>query len=160
MKLREAMKGFAAPFDAITSVDDTYSTIQPIKLVLAFSRDLQDYPEVESQVVEVRAAVAAQEESWTRYFTPNVESFNCNNTMEEDMYDPSRQGKVDEFGDAVRWVGGPNRQFEKMMRWVMENIPNAIVFMKEFDTVPQMDNHFGNLLDEIIEKQPFYMLGR
>ena len=128
MKLREAMEGFAAPFDAITSVDDTYSTIQPIKLVLAFSRDLQDYPEVESQVVEVRAAVAAQEESWTRYFTPNVESFNCKNTMEEDMYDPSQQGMVNEFGDAVRWVGGPNRQFEKMMRWVMENIPNAIVF--------------------------------
>jgi hypothetical protein len=160
MKLRQAMEGFTAPFDAITSVDGAYSTIQPIKLVLAFSRDLQDYAELEAQVSEVQAVVAAQEESWTRFFTPNVESFNCNNTLEEDMYDPSQQGKVDEFGDAVRWVGGPNRQFEKMMRWVMENIPNAVVFMKEFDTVPQMDNHFGNLLDEIIQKEPFYMLGR
>ena len=63
------------------------------------------------------------------------------------------------FG-STRWVAGPNRQFQKMMRWVMENIPNAVVFMKEFDTIPQMDNHFGNLMDEINENQPFYMLGR
>ena len=77
------------------------------------------------------------------------------------MYDPSLQGTVDEFGEPVRWVSGPNRQFEKMMRWVMNRIPNGLVFMKEFDTVPQMDNHFGNLLGQIINHhEPLYMLGR
>ena len=75
------------------------------------------------------------------------------------MYDPSRQGVIDEFGEPVRWVAGPNRQFEKMMRHVMENIPNSFVFMKEFDTTPQMENHFGNLFDEIAQNEPFYMLG-
>ena len=70
------------------------------------------------------------------------------------------RGTVDEYGESVRWVAGPNRQFEKMMRWVMENIPNGLVFMKEFDTVPQMDNHFGNLLEEVYKSMPFYVLGR
>ena len=76
------------------------------------------------------------------------------------MYDPSTQGVIDEFGEPVRWVAGPNRQFEKMMRHVMENIPNSFVFLKEFDTTPQMENHFGNLFDEIAQNEPFYMLGR
>ena len=31
--------------------------------------------------------------------------------------------------------------------------------MKEFDTTPQMENHFGNLFDEIAQNEPFYMLG-
>ena len=47
-----------------------------------------------------------------------------------------------------------------MMRHVMDIVPNGIIFMKEFDTVPQVDNHYGILLDEIQQNEPFYMLGR
>ena len=104
--------------------------------------------------------MAAQVEPWTRHFSPEIDTFNCNNTDDDDVYDPSLQGSVDEFGEDVRWVAGPNRQFEKIMRWVVMNIPNAVVFLKEFDSVPQMDNHFGAVVDEIHRSQPFYMLGR
>ena len=62
--------------------------------------------------------------------------------------------------EAVRWVDGPNRQFEKMMRWVAETVPRAMVFVKEIDTVPQKDNHYVNLLGEIDDKEPFFVLGR
>merc|ERR1712159_592800 len=77
----------------------------------------------------------------------------------EDMYEPTQQGTVDEFGEPVRWVEGPNRQFEKMMRFVMDTIPNGIVFMKEFDTKARKDNHFGNLLEDVESQQPFMVLG-
>ena len=159
MKLGQAMRAFSDPFDPI-SADTLEGDITSVKLVLAFSRNLNDYPEIVEHVREIETAVAAQEESWSQIFSPVVVSFSCNNTVEEDMYDPVQKGTINEFGDAVRWVGGPNRQFEKMMRWVMEEYPNALVFMKEFDTVPQMDNHFNELLDEIVDKEPFYMLGR
>ena len=128
--------------------------------MLAFSRNLDDFPDISEHVAGVQATVAAQEEPWTQYFHSDVRLFSCNNTEEEDLYNPSKQGTTDEFGDEVRWVEGPNRQFEKMMRWVMENIPDAMVFMKEFDTVPQVENHYVNLLHEIQNKKPFYMLGR
>ena len=75
------------------------------------------------------------------------------------MYEPTLQGTVDEFGEPVRWVEGPNRQFEKMMRFVMDTIPNGIVFMKEFDTKARKDNHFGNLLEDVESQQPFMVLG-
>jgi hypothetical protein len=155
MSLGKAMEAFASPFLPSTTILET-----KITLALAFSRNLRDFPEVESQVNKVSDAVAAQEEPWTQYFHSEVLLFSCNNTEKEDQYDPSKQGTIDEFGEVVRWVEGPNRQFEKMMRWVLENIPNAMVFMKEFDTVPQMDNHYMNLLNEIQENEPFYMLGR
>ena len=102
--------------------------------------------------------------AWTRHFITDVDIFSCDNTEEEDTYKPTLQGQVDEFGEPVRWVAGPNRQFEKMMRRVMENIPDdyseRLVFMKVFDTVPQRDNHFGNLLEEVYQNTPFYVLGR
>ena len=135
-------------------------TMPKTTLVLGFSRNLKDHPDDSRHADEIQAAVAAQEEPWTRYFKPKVVIVNCNNTQEKDTYKASLQGREDEFGEPVRWVEGPNRQFEAMMRWVMRHIPEAMVFMKEFDTVPQMDNHFGNLLKDIKRNQPFYMLGR
>ena len=129
-------------------------------LVLAFSRDLDDFLEARQQAEDIEAAVAAQEETWTKYFKPKVEIYSCNNTAREDTYIPALQGQNDAAGEPVQWVEGPNRQFEKMMRRVMENIPDAVVFMKEFDTVPQMDNHYGKLLQEVQQNRPFHMLGR
>jgi hypothetical protein len=150
-----AMEAFATPFVPSNTILEANIT-----LVLAFSKNLDDFPNISEHVAGVQAAVAAQNESWTKYFHSEVRLFSCNNTEEEDQYDPSKQGTIDEFGEVIRWVEGPNRQFEKMMRWAMENIPNAMIFMKEFDTVPQMDNHYINLLNEIQENEPFYMLGR
>ena len=153
--LESAMQAFAFPF--VPSKDQLGTKI---KLVLAFSRTLSDYPEAEFYANEVSTIVAAQQEPWTQYFMPDVELFDCSNTESEDLYDPHQQGTMDEFGEEVRWVSGPNRQFEKMMRHVMDIVPNGIIFMKEFDTVPQVDNHYGILLDEIQQNEPFYMLGR
>jgi hypothetical protein len=130
------------------------------RLVLAFSRNLDDYPEAKERSLGIQAAIEAQEEPWTRYFSPDVALLSCDNDEEDDLYSPEQQGTSDEFGNAVRWVNGPNRQFEKMMRFVMEQIPNGLVFVKEFDTLPQMNNHFGNLLEEIYRNQPFNILGR
>jgi len=158
--LQDSMVSFSSKFEPFLDDANPTPAFEKLRLVLAFSRNLDDYPDARAEVKEIQAAVQAQEEAWTLFFAPQVDSFNCNNTDVTDLYDPSLQGTIDEFGTAVRWVAGPNRQFEKMMRWVMENIPNAVVFMKEFDTIPQMDNHFGNLMDEINENQPFYMLGR
>jgi hypothetical protein len=155
-KLLSSMEAFISPFEPFSSEH----LLQKIKLVLAFSRDLDDYHDARDEVAELQNYVAAQAEPWTRHFYPQIDSFSCNNTDDSDMYDPSLQDTVDEFGEVVRWVAGPNRQFEKMMRWIMSNIPNAIVFLKEFDSVPQMDNHFGTVIDEIHQSQPFYMLGR
>ena len=158
LKLLPTVEGFTTPSQPFTSING--SGIPEITLVLAFSRSLDDYPEAMEIANEITAAVETQKEPWTRYFNPEVQIINCNNTDAEDIYDPTLQGNVDEFGDPVRWVGGPNLQFQKMMRWMIENIPNGMVFMKEFDTVPQVDNHFGNLLAEIERNQPVYMLGR
>jgi hypothetical protein len=130
------------------------------ELVLAFSRSMVNYPEAQAEIAAIQDTVATQEDKWTQFFKPTMNLISCNNTDEQDMYNPSLQGTVDEFGEPVRWVSGPNRQFEKMMRWVMNRIPNGLVFMKEFDTVPQMDNHFGNLLGQINHHEPLYMLGR
>jgi hypothetical protein len=156
------MEAFASPFEPFSSQDNpfTAATQNKIYLVLAFSRNLDDYPTAKTQSMAIKADVEAQELAWTRHFITNVDLFSCNNTEEEDTYSPILQGQVDDFGEPVRWVAGPNRQFEKMMRRVMENIPNGLVFMKEFDTVPQMDNHFGNLLEEVYKSMPFYVLGR
>jgi hypothetical protein len=155
--LDQAMESFANPFEPFSLGEGTPPKLQ---LVLAFSRDLNDYPAALGEVNAVLAAIETQEQPWTHHFDSKVQVLNCNNTDEQDMYDPSLQGTVDEFGEPVRWVSGPNRQFEKMMRWVMNRIPNGLVFMKEFDTVPQMDNHFGNLLGQINHHEPLYMLGR
>ena len=154
--LGQSVKEFGFPLRPYSSQNPELT----VKLVFAFSRNLDDFPDAVKAVTDVSTAVKAQKEPWTRYFNPEVQIINCNNTDAEDIYDPTLQGKVDEFGDPVRWVGGPNLQFQKMMRWMIENIPNGIVFMKEFDTVPQVDNHFGNLLAEIERNQPVYMLGR
>ena len=165
-KLRVAIEAFASPFEPFSSKDNpfTAATQNKIYLVLAFSRNLDDYPTAKAQSMAIQADIEAQELAWTRHFITDVDVFSCDNTEEEDTYKPTLQGQVDEFGEPVRWVAGPNRQFEKMMRRVMENIPDdyseRLVFMKEFDTVPQRDNHFGNLLEEVYQNTPFYVLGR
>jgi hypothetical protein len=158
--LQDSMVSFSSKFVPFSDAANSTGAFEKLHLVLAFSRTLDDYPEALAEVQTIQAAVKAQDEAWTLYFAPDVLSFNCSNTDVTDLYDPSLQGTVDEYGESVRWVAGPNRQFEKMMRRVMENIPNGLVFMKEFDTVPQMDNHFGNLLEEVYKSMPFYVLGR
>ena len=80
MNLPSAMEAFATPF-----VPSNVSLVQKITLALAFSRNLEDFPEVESQVNKVSAAVAAQKEPWTQYFHSDVRLFSCNNTEEEDL---------------------------------------------------------------------------
>ena len=73
-----------------------------------------------------------------------------------DLYIPSQQM------ENINWVNGPNRQFERSVRTIQQNYFGhyECMYLMEGDSVPVKKYWLDALMDEIIKKQPFAILGR
>eukprot|EP00581_Thalassiosira_minuscula_P002176 CAMPEP_0183743102 /NCGR_PEP_ID=MMETSP0737-20130205/65044_1 /TAXON_ID=385413 /ORGANISM="Thalassiosira miniscula, Strain CCMP1093" /LENGTH=550 /DNA_ID=CAMNT_0025978707 /DNA_START=198 /DNA_END=1851 /DNA_ORIENTATION=+ len=126
-------------------------TVAQPGLILTFPRegDPQRYADVYAAYEKIKE----MSEHWG--CIKSVDIFFAGLTVEEDTY----SSYFAELGGVLNWVNGPNRQFERVFRYVQSQTKYDLWYLMEPDVFPQKNYWLDNLLEEITVAQPFAILG-
>mmetsp|Transcript_26422 Transcript_26422/g.55787 ORF Transcript_26422/g.55787 Transcript_26422/m.55787 type:complete len:542 (-) Transcript_26422:97-1722(-) len=131
------------------------SSSNRIGLVLSFPRegDPHRYPEVYEAYKKIQE-MWRETNGWGGCIS-SVDLMFANIDKEYDIY----ANFFDKEEGYYNWVNGPNRQFERLFRFIQKTKKFDVWYLMEPDSHPRRDFWLDHLLEEVREKQPFAMLG-
>lgn len=120
-----------------------------VDLYLVFSRNLEDAKKTNDVVQNILEAHTAP---WRKCFR-EVTALSAGIHPEDDIYNPALQDT------NVKWVNGPNRQFERTFRMLQQK-EYEVMYLMESDSVPLKENWLSMLVQEMENLAPFSVMGR
>jgi hypothetical protein len=134
-----------------TQIPCGINTRPAVDILLYFSRSWELWPNAKAQALEVVNNFENGLLAWSHCFGRIIVD-TADMSVEEDKYDKSLRST-----DAL-WVNGPNRQFERGVKWAQRRNYHTLYLM-EPDSVPIKPYWLNSLEDEIRKYHPFSVLG-